>query len=237
MRLAKQSASAWQTWLTDPIRLMISLTRNGPLPMTQAEPAEAQLVGSNAADRARDASVEARLTTGQKTALVLLARRAWERVRLVVEDIAGVDAWRQEQAVLACGSRISEARVKHFSMLKRHFADLAGKAGTAFTSAMREGTEAERIAMNTLERECASRGLRMDYPAAICRKQFKCSLQDCTAKQLWCLVFTVRKRRKPETSKEVKPTGAGQRSRDYTLKRPPSKPASQPSAETEEDPF
>lgn len=195
---------------------MITLTRHGPnfppretpAPGVVAPAAEGGAV--NAATRAAARSVEAPLSRGQKTALVLLAHEAWERVRVTDPDTPDEESWRHAAAVTACGHRISEAQVQHFSMLKRHFLDLAGKAGRAFQSAMRESTEAERIAAAVLASECAARGLPLDYPAAIARRQFKRPLKDLTARQIWCLVFTVRNRREAPKS--------GQKSRPYTLR-------------------
>jgi hypothetical protein len=228
---------------------MIALTRNGPTPAPQCGPVEtlvSAVSSYNAADRARDGSVEARLDNGQKTALVILAKQAWERVRLVDDTVTDFNSWRQEQAMEAVKCRISEARVGNFSALKRHFLNLAGKAGAAFNSAMRESTEAERIAFATLQRECAERELPLDYPAAIARKQFKgAALKDLNAKQLWCLVFTVRNRRKPalkpgDAETRRKGDGEKQRTRNYTLKRESQAvklaPAPQPDHE-EDDPF
>lgn len=231
---------------------MIALTRNGLQPEPRspgvvasgaaavARPGEQHAPAStpNAADVARDRSVEAPLDRGQKAALVILAKQAWERIRLVDDSVADLDTWRQEQATLACGRRISEAQVKHFSAIKRHFANLTGDAGQAFQSAMREGTEAERIAMMKLQEACAQRGLDMSYPASIARKQFKgAALKDLPAKKLWCLVFTIRNRRKPaRAEKTVAPT-KGQRTRDYTLK-PAAPAAPKPTTVEEEgDPF
>jgi hypothetical protein len=186
---------------------------------TPAPAREPQMPENNAAEHARWASVNKPLDRGQKSALVILAKQAWERVRLVNDDVGDFESWRQQESLKAAGVRISDALVKHFSILKRHFADLAGQAGKAFNSAMREGTEDKRIARHKLEEACEERGLQLSYPAAICRRQFKRSLDDASAKQLWCLVFTVRNRRKPgEDVPQAKAPKGGQ-GRNYTVKR------------------
>lgn len=179
----------------------------------------------NRADAAAEASIETPLKRGQVTALVILAKQAWTSLRQVRDDVPDFETWRQAEAVKACGHRISFALVKHFSALKRHFANIAGDSGKAFNSAMREGTEDKRIAMAKLAEACQERGLEMSYPAAICRRQFKRSLEDASAKQTWCLVFTVRNRRKvgdaaPQakaTAKPAAPSAGG--GRQYTVKR------------------
>jgi hypothetical protein len=60
---------------------------------------------------------------------------------------------------------------------------------------MRAETEPRRMAMHKLRRDCADRGLSLDYPAAICRRQYRCALEDASPTQLWQLVFTIRNRR------------------------------------------
>ena len=212
---------------------MIALTRNGPAPSDRsphtaceddAKPHAARAGHDrgkpNRAMECAANSIARPLERGAVTALVILARQAYDRIKPVTDGLPDLDTWRREQSVLACGRRISEATKADFSAIKRHLLNLAGQAGQAFRSAMREGTEAERVALVKLEQSCAERGLKMDYPAAIARRQFKKSLQDCSAMQLWCLIFTVRNRRK------AAPKAEGQRSRDYTLKpaAPPGDP-------------
>ena len=121
------------------------------------------------------------LRKSQKTALVMLAKRAWEKHLISNPDAAGFERWRTEEARKACGLRISEAAQRHFSLIKSHFANIAGDAGKAFNSALRSGTEKERIAMAVLTKECKAAGLDLSYPAKICAQQFKCSLHDASA--------------------------------------------------------
>ena len=185
---------------------MIALTRNGPLPPSRNDdtPVVAGLLPTtgvssfppNRADRAVAGGQSKPLTRNQKTTLVLLAQHAFDHVKITTE-VGDIETFRHNEAITACGRRISEARNEHFSSLKSHFLNLAGQAGRAFNSAMRSGTEDNRLAMVALERSCAERGLRMDYPAAICWRQYKCKLDNASAKQLWQLNFTVRNRRKP----------------------------------------
>jgi hypothetical protein len=54
-----------------------------------------------------------------------------------------------------------------------------------------------RVAMFILKRDSEERGLGIQYADAIARRQFRCGLADCSVSQLWCLIFTVRSRRKP----------------------------------------
>ena len=127
------------------------------------------------------------LTNEQKARLSILAREAF--AKLNPGSLAGMDR------------RITEAAQRDFLPLKAHFQDLGGKSGQALNTLLRAESEPQRIAMHKLTQECRYRKLSLSYPEAICRKQYHCNLTQASAKQLWCLVFTIRKRRKVEGRK------------------------------------
>jgi hypothetical protein len=131
------------------------------------------------------------LSKEQRQGLARLARRAWA----TVGGDQPFDAWRHEQCRRACGRRISEASQPDFLPLRAHFLNLAGDPVAALQDLMRAETEPRRMAMHKLRRDCADRGLSLDYPAAICRRQYRCALEDASPTQLWQLVFTIRNRR------------------------------------------
>lgn len=139
------------------------------------------------------------LTRRQKAVLAQLAREAWVERGCPAE---GADAWRRAQSLDACGVRISQAGQRHFAALKARFLDLAGRSGDALNTLVRDEDNARRIAHHKLADACRHSGLPLSYPAAICRRQYRCALVDATAPQLWRLVFTIRNRarvRKPST--------------------------------------
>lgn len=132
------------------------------------------------------------LSKEQRQGLARLARRAWA-------NFGGgqpFDAWRHDQCRRAVGRRISEATQPDFLPLRAHFLNLAGNPAAAFETLMRAESEPRRVAMHKLQRECAARDLPLAYPESICRRQYRCGLEDASPKQLWTLVFTVRNRRK-----------------------------------------
>lgn len=135
------------------------------------------------------------LTRWQKTRLVLLARRGWERSGSPGGE-REFAAWRQAVAERACGLRISRARQRDYGTLRAAYLDAAGDVGAAFETLVRDEDNPRRVAMHHLSKSCAERGLTLSYPAAICRRQYRCGLSEATAAQLWRLVFTVRNRRK-----------------------------------------
>lgn len=132
------------------------------------------------------------LTRGQKARLAMLAAKAYAHQRVCGMS---VDEWRHEVAWQTCGRRISEAVQRDYSDLKAAFLDLAGEPEQAFRQHVRGVDHKRRVALYKLREACEERGLHESYPASICMTQFRCGLEDATAKQLWCLVFTVRNRR------------------------------------------
>jgi hypothetical protein len=58
------------------------------------------------------------------------------------------------------------------------------------------------LVLRKLKSECAARGVAIEYPAKICRVQYKCQLEEASPNQLWQLVFTVRNRRKKTGSRK-----------------------------------
>ena len=134
-----------------------------------------------------------RLSNEQKARLSILAREAYQHQK--VQGMT-LEEWRHEIGIGVCGVRISEAVNDHWAALKRTFLDLAGKHGQAYKSALREGDNKRRVAMHKLTGALAAKGLHISYAASICMTQFKCGLEEASAKQLWCLFYTVTNRRK-----------------------------------------
>lgn len=133
-----------------------------------------------------------RLTKNQKSRLAILAREAF-----AAQKVIGVsfEDWRHDVAIRACGNRISEATQSQWADLKAAFQDLAGQPDKALNTHLRDADNKRRVAMHKLTTALTERGLDMSYAASISRTQFKCELDSASAKQLWCLFFTVTNRR------------------------------------------
>lgn len=134
------------------------------------------------------------LSKTQKGRLSMLAATAY-----AAQGIGPADAlaeWRRDTAIRACGMRISEATQANWADLKSAFLDLAGKPEKSFACQMREGDNKRRIALHKLAAALAEKGLQPSYAQAICRNQFKVPLEEANAKQVWCLFFTIKNRRK-----------------------------------------
>jgi hypothetical protein len=141
----------------------------------------------------RAASGSAPLTKHQRQSLAMLARRGWSKFG----SGRPFDQWRHHESIRVCGRRISEAAQRDFLTLRAHFLDLAGQSAAALRTHLEADSEPHRVALWHLRRECSRRRLPLDYAAAICRRQFRCHLPEANPKQIWCLIFTVRNRRKP----------------------------------------
>jgi integrase len=121
----------------------------------------------------------------------MLARKAYQ-----VQRVQGIDPdeWRHEVAIQACGCRISEAVQSHWADLKTAFQDLAGDPVGAMRTQIREGDNKRRIALHKLTTLCTERGLDISYAESICRDTFKVPIAQASAKQIWCLFYTIQKR-------------------------------------------
>lgn len=138
------------------------------------------------------------LDAGQKAHLCIMAREAFERVHgRAPHDTHELTKWRREQQQRATGLvSLTDADQRHWPALQACFLDLKGESGRAFNVLVQPDLKEQRKALAVLQTNCRERGLPMSYPEAICRKQYKCTLEEASPKQLWRLVFTVRNRRK-----------------------------------------
>lgn len=134
-----------------------------------------------------------RLSREQKARLSILARQAYDHQK--VQGIP-LDEWRHDVSIQSCGVRISEACQSHWADLKSAFQDLAGQPEKAFQTQLREGDNNRRIALHKLTTAIKERNLHFSYAESICLAQFKVPIAQATAKQIWCLFFTVTNRRK-----------------------------------------
>ena len=153
-------------------------------------------IGNRKSARAYPAEGTAPLSNEQKAALCIRAREAFIRVHgRDPHDGAELETWRRGEQEKATGKpSLTLCTQADYLPLLGKFADLAGESGVAMNAHVRSATSERRLAMHKLREACAQAGLALSYPAAICRTQNKCALEDATAKQLWRLVFTVRNR-------------------------------------------
>lgn len=174
------------------------------------------------------------LKNHQKAEIGILAKQAFAKAeKHGLNDGLSEKDWRHREAIKACGLRISEASQQHYNELVSHFSQLAGQQGRAFGAEMRKGTDALRIALFKLRAELAKQGLDDGYAASIAKHKFKVmSLERLSAKQVWVLVYDLRRiaggaAGKARKQAEAKAQGAGskgqgamtkgQKARDYVL--------------------
>ena len=133
------------------------------------------------------------LSSQQKNRLAILARQAFENLK--VQGMTATE-WRHEMAIQKVGCRISEAKQKHWTDLKSMFQDLAGKHGPAYKTQIRAADNKRRVALHKLTLAIQERNLHISYAQSICMTQFKVPLEEASAKQIWCLFYTVTNRRR-----------------------------------------
>ena len=143
----------------------------------------------------------------QKREIAQLARRAYdawsereafEAINSGQSRTACFEAWRHVEQGKACGVQsLCACTQAHYGRLVAHFQALGGNAAAATRTLVRDADNDRRIARYKLDQALQERGLREEYAAAICRRQYRCGLDEANTKQLWRLVFTIRNRRKP----------------------------------------
>ncbi len=137
------------------------------------------------------------LSNLQKAVLSQIAKKAYEVAgrHFATDDLTSED-WRHREAITACGSRISQARNSQYNALKSHFENLAGAAGRAFSTAMREPTERRRQLLWSLDQSLKKYGLDQAYVDALATgPRFKsATLSALTDDQLLQLLMTVNNR-------------------------------------------
>ncbi len=141
---------------------------------------------------------------GQKGIIVMLAKRAFDRLRPSLP----FEQWRREQQTLAVGiDSLTACTQNDYLPLVAHFEGLAGHGDKQFKAAYRHLDEATRQARWLLDEALRARGLGESYAATICRTQYRRELDKATAEQLFNLRFTVEARR-PVLGKQPVPQPA-----------------------------
>ncbi len=153
------------------------------------------------------------LTLFQKRELCSLARRAYhhwagrEEFEIANPELSAsacYEAWRHYEQGKACGRQsLRDCSQDDFLLIRAHFHSLLGHGDQAARDLLRSEEEPRIRARYILARELDQRGLDEAYAATICRCKYKCALGDATARQLWGLVFDVRKRRKPQFAARI----------------------------------
>ena len=156
------------------------------------------------------------LSNKQKAILCQLARKAWDQwpEREAFLDVnpdfsksAAFEAWRRNEQLEAAGvaSLKSATSENHYLRIKAHWEDKLGHYERAAKDLLKHADEACLQVLYKIYESCAQRGLDYPgYPGAICRRQYKCALEEASEKQLWSLCYTIRNRRTRSGAKYAK---------------------------------
>lgn len=157
---------------------------------------------STPVDRAMAGAALAPLSNGQKAALCILARAAW--------DISGsplpLEEWRREEQQRAVHIRsLRECTNQDYKPLRAHFEDLLGRSDRAFRSAMKAEVEPKSWALHCLYRECSKVKSEMPHSLAYVRgfllNKRGVTLEEADVKSLWHALFTLRRKVQQERKK------------------------------------
>jgi len=144
------------------------------------------------------------LSHNQKAKLAIAARSAFDKHHKagLIDNGQTFDDWRHAECSAATDGRVGgfrEATQRDYRLLRGHFANLNGDGATAIQDAIHGSPDEADLdqARAILRRECRTKGHAYpEYPAAICRQQYKRPLSEASIKQLWSLIYTVRNRKK-----------------------------------------
>ena len=137
------------------------------------------------------------LSKKQKAAICQAAHKAAAKQKLEFGSSKEFEEWRRSEQADAVGkTSLTGCSQDDYKPLMAHFLALSGETGAAFDAQMMSQLEPKRVAFFKLGEACDQAGVAMAYAGAIARNRFKCGLNDCSPKQLWQLVFTVRNRKK-----------------------------------------
>lgn len=165
--------------------------------------------------------------------LARVARQAWEKCGAKGAGVA-FDAWRHDQVADATdgkASGITSIRRGDYRTVMAHFLSIAGHGGRAMRTAARSGQgQADRdLALAKLRDVCESGGLAYpEYPESICRRQFRCGLDDLETGKVWFLFYTCTSRARAKQKKA--PESAPE------TPSPDSAPVTPPAASDAQDP-
>lgn len=146
------------------------------------------------------------LTAPERQRLAHVARVAFDRCGAGKAGI-GFDEWRHEQVEIATDGKatgITSLTRGRYRDVQAHFLAIAGDAVKAFQAGQRAGqSHADRdLAFRKLREACESGELDYpSYPEAICRKQFRCALDELETGRLWFLFYTCTRRARAKNKK------------------------------------
>lgn len=152
--------------------------------------------------RATEGAAATPLSPEQRRTLALLARQAFGRLCAAgaLGDAAEFDSWRHHQCVLAVERPgLRACRNEDYLPLRAHFLALLGRREAAERARVRAEVEPLTWAVRRLETEMAAARDVIERPeeyvASIARCKFKTRLfrTDLNEKQVWTLVFDIRR--------------------------------------------
>lgn len=156
-----------------------------------------------------DGAAAAPLSRAQKRKICMLAERAWHakgcpfwepqqdpEIRLARTN--ALELWRHiEQERLTGRKHLTQCGQADYELLRAHFANLAGAGREAAAAAARIPGDDTRRARAILRSELAAASRQISdprrYADTIARCKYKAGIESLTAKQLWTVIFDLRR--------------------------------------------
>lgn len=159
------------------------------------------------------------LSRVQLKVLAQLAKAAWDKLPAAekqrITDAASEAAndpfglsetkaceyWRKQEQLRVTGHEsMSLMTQRDYVKMRGQWQFLAGEYTAPVKAVLGELTEDARRLRHLVREACAENGHAFPaYPAAICRRQYRCELDDASAEQLTTLLITVKNRKRKET--------------------------------------
>lgn len=155
--------------------------------------------------RAMAGAALAPLSKEQKKSLILLARRAYDRLFANADfdaralAVPSFEDWRHQQQIMVveCSSLCS-CRNEDFLFLKAHYLNLLGQKHLAEHAGIRAQGEPRQWALAKLKKECMAAGDVLpgawNYADGFLRHARHVSIDEASPKQLWHAIYIVRRR-------------------------------------------
>ncbi len=124
-------------------------------------------------------------------------REAFEAINADRSKTACFDAWRHVETRKAVGiESLCECTQANYARVLAHFQRLGGQESVAQHTEARDQDNPRRIARWKLNQALQERGLSLEYASKMSRGQYRCTIDEASAGQLWRLIYTIRNRYK-----------------------------------------
>lgn len=127
-----------------------------------------------------------------------IAEAAYDHLKAAGQITPGetLEAFRHRISLEACGRRISQATLADRMPIQAAFLALKEDTRGAASAIAKAATSEQAVALYKLRENLRARRLTEEYAASIAWRFYKLRLADCTPRQIWTVIFTIRNNHK-----------------------------------------